>query len=340
MAANQITPRTPRKVIVVGHAIKNDLGSVETLLGARFKHVIPNYGGVLDTQVIAGQPAGHPQALSDLAATRYGLYPLVAMKYRRGREWVQGFKPKRRKRGRVDWHGHTIPEDDRYFDDDDEEPDLVWIFQGQHNAMNDAVATLKVLLAQALDININSAVGNPLSLGYDNLLALLDASDDDPPILVAIDTEKIDHRDEKRGEKDTVFQVGVAWLDVQDLRNKRAGNNGINWHSNIQSLLFIIRPRERYRLNSPWCASPPPWTEPGPAKTRIVDKKDLCREIYNILAGSGAVPPLGTFMCTLPTCGGDCLHVHLGEGTSNPADYWVSNHEQTDQAHSVVNTFG
>lgn len=78
MASTQYTYTTPRRVIIVGHAIENDLESIEDLLGMKMRALVPNYWGELDTQVIAGKHEDVPIGLVKLASTYcYGFYPYV-----------------------------------------------------------------------------------------------------------------------------------------------------------------------------------------------------------------------------------------------------------------------
>ena len=101
--------------------------------------------------------------------------------------------------------------------------------------MNDSVATLKVLLAESLDPRLNSIASNPNASDIDKLLALLQAPDHEIPLLIAMDVERKDYYDDN--EK-SVYEVGIAWIDVNMLLNKIAGDNGQGWHRYIDSKLF------------------------------------------------------------------------------------------------------
>ena len=254
MAANQYTFTPPRRVIIVGHAIENDLEPIEDLLGMRLRTLIPNYWGELDTQVIAENHEDVPVGLAKLASTYcYGFHPYVQQKY---------------------WEDGELKTGTHYS------------FEGQHNAMNDSVATLKVLLAEALDPRLNPTANDPNTPDFDKLLALLQAPNDQIPILIAMDVERKDYYDDK--EK-SVYEVGIAWIDISSLVNKVSGENGQGWHRYMESKLFRIIPHEGYRMNKHWCASPPEEFEPLRVKTKLVHTEQLLPEFRRIFHAIGAI---------------------------------------------------
>lgn len=151
--------------------------------------------------------------------------------------------------------------------------------------MNDSVATLKVLLAEALDPRLNPIAKDPNTTDFEKLQTLLQAQNEQVPLLIAMDVERKDYHDD---DEKSVFEVGIAWIDVSSLLNKSAGDNGQDWHRYIDSKLFRMRPHEGYRMNKHWCASPPEELEPSRTKTKIVEAEQLLPEFRRIFHAIGA----------------------------------------------------
>ena len=123
-----------------------------------------------------------------------------------------------------------------------------WHFKGAHNAGNDAVATLKVILAQALDRRLtnytykaHSALTSQQQNIYNPLLL-----DTEPPrnpntnmILLAYDHEGVENPRYKPQVRNRTSEHGFAWLNLKDVISIPPGKNGVNWHPFIRARHFI-----------------------------------------------------------------------------------------------------
>ena len=152
-------------------------------------------------------------------------------------------------------------------------------FQGQHNAFNDAIATLKAL--------VGLAVGPKAQYSHGGI-----PTPAEPPILLALDVEKW------FGGRTT--EIGFAWLDIADLlktdeqgrRVLAPGELGQGWHGLIGGLLYRFRPDEDQRMNSPEFVAPPAEDEPPEDQTRVVDTWEMLQEFTNFLISLGVRKPL------------------------------------------------
>ena len=116
-----------------------------------------------------------------------------------------------------------------------------FVFFGGHNAGNDAIATLKVAIAQALD----SEIEPKLCGGSDSEDDLTGDFLSKPPrgmkknmILLAYDAEGIEPNSyDKRGRPigPVTTEHGFAWLRLADVAGIPPGKNGVNWHQYIEA---------------------------------------------------------------------------------------------------------
>ena len=115
-----------------------------------------------------------------------------------------------------------------------------FIFFGAHNAGNDAIATLKVAIAQALDSEIKRFYGksNCEDDLTDESLSKPLRSMKKNMILLAYDTEGVEsNRYDRQGRRmaSATTEHGFAWLILADVADVPPGRNGINWHPYIQA---------------------------------------------------------------------------------------------------------
>lgn len=116
-----------------------------------------------------------------------------------------------------------------------------FVFYGGHNAGNDAIATLKVAIAQALDPAIRSAFwetsGKEGDLTDEFLSKPLGAVKKNM-VLIAYDSEGVEsnrYDRQRRPIGPATTEHGFAWLDLAAVADIAPGPNGVNWHSHIQA---------------------------------------------------------------------------------------------------------
>ena len=109
------------------------------------------------------------------------------------------------------------------------------IFIGAHNAGNDAIATLKVLLAQVLDMKgpdvETDRCNKPLTGINQNM------------IFLAYDTETVEVPTYKPNKSNRTTEHGFAYLKLADVADIGPGRLGENWHSHVKA---------RHWINNDW----------------------------------------------------------------------------------------
>ena len=115
------------------------------------------------------------------------------------------------------------------------------VFAGAHNAGNDAIATLKVLLAQVLNTNIGRTSEleggrqqKPLSGADRNL------------ILLAYDTEVVESSNYIPWRTNRTTEHEFAWLRLDELAGIAPGTHGKDWHPFIQARHWINEEWRRF----------------------------------------------------------------------------------------------
>ena len=135
-----------------------------------------------------------------------------------------------------------------------------WHFKGAHNAGNDAIATLKVILAQALDRRLTNYTYkhySTLTSSQSINIPLLDEPPRNPNtnmILLAYDHEGVETPRYKPQVRNRTSEHGFAWLNLKDVAHIPPGKNGVNWHP------FI---RARHWINSAFRNFENRWYVPG-----------------------------------------------------------------------------
>jgi len=119
--------------------------------------------------------------------------------------------------------------------------DAKWVFIGAHNAGNDAVASLKVAIAVALDMTINTngaeTEGKLAEDWADQVLQGIETN----IVLMAYDTEVVEIPGYKPKVENRTSEHGFAWLRTSAIKSIPPGPNGINWHPYIQATHWINR---------------------------------------------------------------------------------------------------
>ena len=115
-----------------------------------------------------------------------------------------------------------------------------FVFFGAHNAGNDAIATLKVAIAQALDSEIKSFYGESDCEDdlTDEFLSKPLRGMKRNMVLLAYDTEGVEsNRYDRQGRRmaSATTEHGFAWLILAEVADVPPGRNGINWHPYIQA---------------------------------------------------------------------------------------------------------
>lgn len=134
------------------------------------------------------------------------------------------------------------------------------VFDGAHNAGNDAVATLKVALAQALDSELGG-------YGYyeddgeteENGWEVGPLENIDPTmVLLANDCEHVESDNYIPNIENRTTEIGFASLSLRDVIGIPPGINGENWHPMIKAKHFVnkIWSDKNYK-NKLYCAGNP-----------------------------------------------------------------------------------
>ena len=116
-----------------------------------------------------------------------------------------------------------------------------FVFFGGHNAGNDAIATLKVAIAQALDSKIKANFeGNSKSEDYltDEYLSSSLTGINKSMILLAYDSEGVEsnrYDSCRQPIGPATTEHGFAWLTLADVADVPPGKYGINWHPYIRA---------------------------------------------------------------------------------------------------------
>lgn len=116
-----------------------------------------------------------------------------------------------------------------------------FVFFGGHNAGNDAIATLKVAIAQTLDPEIRSRVwgrcGSEDDLTDESLSKPLRVPEKNM-ILLAYDSEGVEsnrYDRQRRPIGPATTEHGFAWLNLAAVADIAPGPHGVNWHPYIQA---------------------------------------------------------------------------------------------------------
>ena len=116
-----------------------------------------------------------------------------------------------------------------------------FVFYGGHNAGNDAIGTLKVSLAQALDRGITSRFGGEAILDdclTDEVLSKRLKNMNTNLVLLSYDSESVESNRYDRKRKPigpATTEHGFAWLDLADVADIPPGPDGVNWHPYIRA---------------------------------------------------------------------------------------------------------
>ena len=121
-----------------------------------------------------------------------------------------------------------------------------WHFKGAHNAGNDAIATLKVVLAQSLDRSLTLSTYNNSSTIAPEETIHNPRLDNDPPgqintnlILLAYDSETVETPRYKPHIRNRTSEHGFAWLPLEDVASIPPGKQAVNWHPFIRARHWI-----------------------------------------------------------------------------------------------------
>ena len=116
-----------------------------------------------------------------------------------------------------------------------------YTFKGSHCAGNDAIKTLEVSLAQALDLTIKTPgpksanAPNPLTDWLDQPLGSLNTN----LILLSYDTETVETPRYKPLIPNRTSEHGFAWLRLRDIAHLAPGENACNWRPFIRARHYI-----------------------------------------------------------------------------------------------------
>ena len=111
-----------------------------------------------------------------------------------------------------------------------------FVFFGGHNAGNDAIGTLKVAIAQALDRGIKSSFGGEATLDdymTDEVLNKPLVNIKSNLVLLSYDTESVESNRYDRNRKSIgpgTTEHGFAWLSLAEIADVPPGSDGVNWH--------------------------------------------------------------------------------------------------------------
>lgn len=217
------------EVLLIGHDMHDDFQKMEK--DGIDLHKYLHYSGCVDTRVIIEDTGARMgQSLSDLMS-HYGLAEL---------EFKKPGCPK-------------IPGK--------------WVFVGAHCAGNDAVATLKSVLAQSLDLSLKTS-SHKDSVGEKKLP---EDSFDKPlqgmntnMILLAYDTEGVETAKYNPRALNRTSEHGFAWVRIADIAHIPPGENGEDWHPFIRARHWINQDFRRFK-NWFYCVGNPKgfWSKYG-----------------------------------------------------------------------------
>lgn len=131
-----------------------------------------------------------------------------------------------------------------------------WVFIGAHNAGNDAVMTIKLALAQALDRGLISRGGTAFTVEDPEWINKPLQGMDAGMILLAYDTESATNANYATKVLNRTTEHGFAWLRFADVIGIAPGPNGANWYPYIQAGHWINKDLKRYK-NQDYCVGNP-----------------------------------------------------------------------------------
>lgn len=131
-----------------------------------------------------------------------------------------------------------------------------WVFIGAHNAGNDAVMTIQLALAQALDQGLHSKGGKALELEDPERLNQSLHGMDVGMILLAYDTESATNARYATSVLNRTTEHGFAWLRLADVVSIAPGPSGVNWYTHIQARHWINKDLKDYK-NRDYCVGNP-----------------------------------------------------------------------------------
>lgn len=205
VSASLSTPEPITEVLLIGHDLRGDLPKMRAD-GITFEPCL-HYVGCADTHVVVEDAcnANLPKSLGRLMEH----YSLASGKI---------VKPE------------CVPASKAKF-----------VFFGGHNAGNDAIGTLKVSIAQALDRGIKSRFGGGGSQDDDLTDEVLNKPLKNMRrnlVLLSYDTETVEsHRYDRQGNPigPATTEHGFAWLNLAEVANIPPGPYGVNWHPYIRA---------------------------------------------------------------------------------------------------------
>ena len=112
-----------------------------------------------------------------------------------------------------------------------------FVFFGGHNAGNDAIGTLKLSIAQALDRQIQSNFSEEASPD-DEILSKPLQNVKTNLVLLSYDSESVESNRYDRQRKPlgpATTEHGFAWLNMAEIASVPPGPNGVNWHPYIKA---------------------------------------------------------------------------------------------------------
>jgi len=147
-----------------------------------------------------------------------------------------------------------------------------WVFIGAHNAANDAIATLKVAIAEALDPRIGAWGGGDLKSKEDWSTKSFGVMNTNM-ILLAYDSEAATNMHYKPSVQNRTTEHGFAWLRLSDVVAVDPGAHGDGWHPFIQASHFVNREFRKYE-NSDWMVGNRDGFWPQYGMSKFFDVKD------------------------------------------------------------------
>ncbi len=144
-------------------------------------------------------------------------------------------------------------------------------FIGAHCAGNDAVATLEVCIAQALDLSLKTR--------YEDLVYERNLPEDwfDNPlqgmnknmILLAYDTEGVETPNYESRVLNRTSEHGFAWVRVADIAHIPPGEHGKNWRPYFKARHWINQDFRNFRTDDGWIS----------ARTELIQSSLIKRDI-------------------------------------------------------------